>query len=183
MIQHKLRMISSGYLPYKDMDNRDCFHDFAENPKIEWLKAALNAVPDVRAIFFHVYTHTGELLCRLLAQEKISHAWLHGGISSSAQDKAVYNFQQGHAQILVLNAASGNAGLDFKVADWQCYVESPTSAIQRQQSEGRALGMRDGRQLLMDDLICSKIEQKVLDYVAEGRDLLYEFIFNPRELL
>jgi hypothetical protein len=182
-IYTQLRSVASGYLPYKDDEGRTRYYEFPQNPKMEWLAEAFSAAPGVRAILFHVYTHTGDMLCRMLSNKKISHTWLHGGITSPQQNKAVSDFQTGKAQVLVINAASGNAGLDFKVADWQCYVESPSSAIQRQQSEGRALGDRGGRPLLMDDLVSAKVELKVLDYVKQGRDLLQTVIFNPEELL
>jgi SNF2 family DNA or RNA helicase len=180
----KLRMISSGYLKFQDDAGAARIVEFATNPKMDWIEELLESCPGLRAIFYYMYDHTGVLLCRLCTKLKISHSWMHGGITSQKQYKAIADFQTGKAQVLVINALSGNAGIDLSVADYQGYVESPSDGIQRAQSEARALGSaRGSRQLMMDDIIVSTVERRVLENVKEGRDLLQSMIFDPSELL
>jgi hypothetical protein len=181
-IIHTLRQISSGYQPFTDDDGVIHINEFARNPKIEWLEELVEAGgTEFRGILFHMYTHTGDLLVRMLQRKGVTHSWLRG---DSKQLKAVADFQSGKAQWIVAQAASGNAGLDLSMADYQCYVESPSAAIMRQQSEARALGSaRQGRRLLMDDLICSTVDERALTMAQAGRDLLQEIIFDPATLL
>jgi SNF2 family DNA or RNA helicase len=112
----------------------------------------------------------------LVAQAGIKYTWLYG--ETKDKDGALQAFRTGDAQVLIANTASGGVGIDLQMADYQCFVETPVSPIVRAQAEARALGPgRAGRALFMDDLVCAPIEERILGFLREGRDLLQEIVF------
>jgi SNF2 family DNA or RNA helicase len=170
----RLRMISSGYLPYTDDELSEHVLHFPHPSKLDWLRDLLMELGDVPTVIFHEYTHTGLLICKLLTELKIKHSWLYG----QARDKGAARraFVDGNAQVLVANTATGGTAIDLNRADYLLFFESPTSPIVRQQAEARPLGERGQRVLIMDDLVSSPVDKRVLDFISEGKDILRTLI-------
>lgn len=172
---HRLRQISSGYLPYVDDEGEERLVAFPHSAKFEWLEAFLDeAPPGMPMLFFHDYIHTGRLICEALKARKLGHVWMRG--DGQDKTKLVKAFQVGNAQIMVANAKSGGISVDLNRTDYMCYFESPVSPITRAQSEARPLAERSGRLLTLDDLVCSPMDKRVLEFIKEGKDLMHEVV-------
>jgi superfamily II DNA or RNA helicase len=173
----RLRQIAAGHVPFVDDQGAAGIAPLPHNPKLEWLAEFFAEMPpEAKVVLFHEFTYTGKLLCNLVAQAGIKYTWLYG--ETKDKDGALQAFRTGDAQVLIANTASGGVGIDLQMADYQCFVETPVSPIVRAQAEARALGPgRAGRALFMDDLVCAPIEERILGFLREGRDLLQEIVF------
>ena len=116
-------------------------------------------------LFFHDYVHTGRLICNVLKARKLSHVWMPG--DGQDKTKLVNAFQNGNAQIIVANAKSGGISVDLNRADYMCYFESPVYPLPEHGAEARPLAERNGRLLTLDDLVCSPMDRRVLDFIKE----------------
>ena len=76
-------------------------------------------------------------------------------------------------RIFVVNSKSGGTALNLQIANYVIYFESPVSAIVRSQSEKRCHRTGQTKRTFIYDLIVGgSIEEKVLEYVKEGKNLL-----------
>lgn len=176
----KLRMISSGYMPFVDDQGRRRYVRFPQSAKRDYLRNLLSELGDdlPPMVIFHEYQETGRLLCDLLAELKIGHAWLYGGTKKSEKGSIIRDFQAGAFPILVSNTGTGGTGVDMNRADYLYYYETPTSPIIRRQSQDRPMGERNGRPLCRDDLVCSAVERQILDYLTQGKDMQAAFLLG-----
>lgn len=173
-----LRQISSGFRPSNEEDEK--YVDFLEAAKFDWVEEFLDDLdPQIKCVFFHEFVHTGERLGYILERKKIRYVRLWGG----SRDREAYrrHFQEGDSQILIANHATGGVGADFSAADYMCFFESPPSVIARRQAEARPLG-RGERPLVTDDLICSRVEKRILELHREGADIAALFSGSGRDV-
>jgi len=176
----RLRQIASGFLPFVDNSGASRIVNFESSAKLEWISSFLEEYDGVtQCVIFHEFVHSGQMICERLKRAKISHAWLHGGTKNPKL--AIESFQKGRARFLVANTAKGGTSINLPMADYLLFYECPTSPTVRQQAESRPLARGD-RVLLLDDLVCSPVERKILGYVQEGRDML-SVILHSRSLL
>jgi len=175
----KLRMIASGYVPFVDEQGAQHIIHFANSVKLAWLREFVAELePGMQCLIFHEYIHTGELICKTLDECKITNAWLHGDTKNKPVEIA--RFKSGAAQILVANAATGGTSIDLPQADYLCFFESPCSPITRAQAQARPMARGD-RPLIIDDLVCAPIEDKILDFINEGDNLLSTVLRGSRK--
>jgi hypothetical protein len=177
----RLRQISSGYLPFRTEDGHESILR-CSSAKMDWIQELIEqAPPEVKIIIFHDFIETGKLLTAHLTKCKIKHSWLYSGTKDKSA--AVKDFQTGAVNVFVAHPASGGVGIDLSMADYLVFLESPVSPTIRQQAEARPLGdKRGGRCLMVDDIICSPVEQRILDCVKEGKDLLAEIIYHGADM-
>jgi hypothetical protein len=177
----RLRQIASGFLPFENAAGAERIVEFPDAVKFVWLEDFLRSelADDLQIVIFHSFTPTGERICRLLDKLKIPYDWLWGGTKDRPALQA--RFKSGKSRVLVSNTAAGGMSIDLSVADYLLFFESPPSVIQRRQAEARPLA-RGSRPLVMDDMVCAKIEQKILDFAAEGEDLRQALLRDPKKL-
>jgi superfamily II DNA or RNA helicase len=176
----RLRQVASGYLPFVDDMGHERVVHFPDAAKFVWLEDFLPEIPnDLQCIIFHEFIATGERICQILRKLKISHEWLRGG--TRERPALLTRFQSGQSQILVANTATGGMSIDISAADYMIFFESPASVIIRKQAEARPLS-RGNRPLVMDDIVCAPIEQKLLDFVLEGESLRDALLKDPKGL-
>ena len=176
----RLRQVASGFLPFVNDQGEERVVDYTDAAKFVWLDDFVSNIPqDMQCIIFHEFIHTGERICQLLAKHKITHEWLHGGVKD--RPGLLARFQSGKSQILVSNTAAGGMAVDLSAADYLCFFESPASVIIRKQAEARPLA-RGGRPLILDDLVCAPVEQKLLDFVLQGQNLRNALLRDPKKL-
>ncbi len=176
----RLRQIASGFLPFVAPDGSTRILDFAHSSKLAWLLDFAEELPsDVQCVIFHEFTHSGELICKTLTAAKVPHVWIHGGVRE--RKPLLDAFASKKARILVANTVTGGTAIDLANADYLCFFESPVSPIVRQQAEARPLN-RGKRLLMVDDLVCAPVEDRVLGFVREGKDLMAELVHRPQLL-
>lgn len=172
----RLRQVSSGYLPFTNADGSEFTYRIPKSAKMEWIEGLLDELPeDIPMIFLYQFDYTGQMLCDLLAKRDIPHTWLWG--KSKDKEGAVRDFRSGKVNVIVMNCASGDVGIDLSRADYMCFVEGPVSPTVRAQVEARPQSAAK-RPLIIDDLVCSPVERKILLYVKEGKALLAKTVFN-----
>jgi SNF2 family DNA or RNA helicase len=117
------------------------------------------------------------MLTKTFKKEKIESRWLYGGTKDKV--KTVSDFvKKPDVRVLVANSASGATGLNLQVAHYVVFFESPVDPIIRDQAERRAWARGDSQdKVFFYDLVMAKsIENKVLSYVKEGKDLHAEIM-------
>jgi SNF2 family DNA or RNA helicase len=173
----RMRQISSGFLPFVSDDGEERVVRFP-SAKLAWLDELLTVMADdIQMIIFHEFILSGDGITALLKKHKLAHGWLYGGAKNKAQ--IIKDFQTGKTRILVANTAAGGMAIDLPQADYMLFYESPVAPITRQQAEARPLG-RGAKPLVIDDLICSPIDRKVLGFVKEGKEALNSLIHDKR---
>ena len=164
----RMRQIASGFMPYNDEHGKERMVQFESNPKLEWLSELFDSLPDgLPVVIFHEYIKSGEMISNLLTAKKREHVCFNGRQNDPT---LIEQFRAGHVNTLVANTRSGGLSIDLRRAEYLCYFESPCSPTVRKQSESRPLARGD-RPLIIDDLICSPVEHRILDMLQEGRDL------------
>lgn len=177
----QLRQIASGFLTFVNNAGEKRTYVFPQSAKLEWIAEFLEEYDgSTQCVIFHEFIRSGALICDRLARAKIAHRWLHGGIKD--RKEVISAFQAGKARILVANTATGGLSVDLPMADYLLFFESPVSPTIRLQAEARPMA-RGNRPLLLDDLICSPIERRVLGFVQEGKDMLSAILRDPKLLL
>lgn len=176
----RMRQVASGFLPFTAGDGDKMQLEFKNTPKLEWLQALFEEFPEgIQGVIFHEFTKSGRDICAVAKAAKRTHSWLYGGSTEKEAAEALRSFQAGESQFLIANHSKGGTGIDLPMADWLGFYESPVSPTIRTQAAGRPLA-RGERPLLMDDLVCAPVEARILEFIAEGQDMLSQFVFRDR---
>lgn len=175
----RLRQISSGYLPFIDNAGNERIITFPYNPKVAWLSDLFEEKPSIQIIIFHEFTRSGQMICDVLKEAGVSHGWLYGATRNTAE--VVQKFNSGESRVLVANTAKGGLSIDLPTADYIVFFESPTSPVVRQQAEARPMS-RGSKLLMIDDMVTSGVELKILSFIKEGRDLLASLVHDRKGL-
>jgi superfamily II DNA or RNA helicase len=174
----RLRQIASGFTSYVRDDGETAIVDF-DSAKLNWLTALLEDLQsDVPTVIFHDFIHSGDRICAMLDRIKIPHARIWGGTKDRMGE--VNKFRQGKVPVLVANSRTGGTSIDLLKCDYMCFYESPVSPIERAQATARPLSIaRGNRPLVIDDLVCSPIERRILDFIKQGKDLHSALMRRP----
>jgi SNF2 family DNA or RNA helicase len=178
----RLRQIASGFLPFDNEAGERRVIDFPDAAKFVWLGDLLDdpdTIGDMQIAIMHEFIHTGERICKLLDERRLSYDWLHG--STKDRPQLLERFKSGQTQILVANTATGGMSIDLSTADYLLFFESTASVIVRRQAEARPLA-RGSRPLVMDDLVCAPIEQKLLNFLDQGEGLREALLRHPQDM-
>ncbi len=176
----RLRQVASGYLPFTDKEGRPAYAMFDDSPKLSWLQDFLeNAPENMPVLIFCEFIQSGVLLTELLKKMKIPHGWLYGMTKNRAE--VINDFKTNKTRVLVANTVAGGLSVSFNHVDYVCYYESPCSPIIRRQSEDRPADRPVDRALFIDDLVCAPIEEKILGFVKEGKDLLSSLLHKGQD--
>ena len=176
----RLRQISSGFVSFSDDEGEQRLVTLSNNAKLEWLAEFIAEYDGTTpCVIFHEFTRSGQIICDFLTKHKLKHAWLYG----KTKDRAgtLRKFTEGKLNFLVANTVTGGTAIDIPRADYMLFYESTTNPITRQQAEARPLA-RGARVLLMDDVVCSPVERKILKYIGEGKDMLSAIVRDRNTL-
>jgi hypothetical protein len=175
----RLRQISSGFLPYTNDNGDSRVLFFKSASKLEWIEEFLEEIHrNAKIIIYHDFIPSGQMICNHLKLIKVPHLWLYGGTKDKTSTVRKFQTSKTH-NVLVTNPAVSELALDFSVADYMCFFESPLSPIVREQAEARPMSpLRAGRPLNIDDLVCSAVERRILGFIREGKTLLADLIYN-----
>lgn len=172
----RLRQISSGFMPFADDEGEKHLVKLPCS-KLEWLEDFLeNVDPDLQFIIYHDFVASGKRIAEVLEKRGISYVRLWGGTKNRGE--VLEAFKSGKAKVFVANAAAGSMSIDLPEADYILYYESPTSAIVRKQSQDRPMS-RGAKLLLVDDLVSSPVERRILTFVREGKNVMAELQKQP----
>ena len=180
----KMREISSGFVNFIEKKGDEKIQhqiEFADNPKLELLIEKIQEIPDgCKAIIFHDFTYSGEVITKALKKLKIEHRWVYGGTPNKKKIQYIQEFKLNpDVGILILNAASGALGLNLQVANFCFFYESPVDPMTRDQAEARIIRTGQTKPTFIIDLvIINSKDEDILGFIKEGRNLLQELIEN-----
>jgi len=168
----RMRQCASGFLALRADDESRIEVQFRDNPKLDALRELVLGKED-KLLVFHEFIRSGVLIERMLAQAKIGYAALRGGTKDPAGEYGRF-LRDPHCRVFVLNNRLGSEAINPQyVCRRAVFYESPVSPIQREQAEGRV--HRPGQRwttFIYDLTVRGTVEEKILRYVREGRDLL-----------
>lgn len=168
----KARMICSGFIEFTNDDGERQVIEFKNNPKLEALIDFVKSTPsDTKIIVGKEYIRSGIIISNRLKKEKIKHVVLDS--TTKNRSVVIKSFQHDpDCKIIIMNCLSGGFGLNLQMARYLLFYESPTSPITRKQTEKRM--HRTGQKhhtFVYDFYIKGKVEEKILGFIAEGKDL------------
>lgn len=176
------RGITAGYLKAEDEDG-PILQTFEQCPKLDDLESVvLGFASNEKFIVFYEYTDTGRAICTRLAKLKIKYAWLWGGTLNPAEILKQFQSNTG-PQALVSNSKSGSTSLNLQVANRVLFFESPSSPIVREQAERRVRPRLQARVFVYDFQAAGTLDQTVLEYVREGKDLKESILSGKTSVL
>lgn len=167
----RARMITSGFLAAR-IDDERVEIAFKDNPKQDALRELIQALPSGRKmIVFHFFIRTGALIQNTCKEEGINCLRLYG--ETKDQACVVREFQNGKMPVMAINYRAGSEALNLQVADYVVFFESPESPIVRQQAEKRIRPEMFKRRVWYHDLVIrDSVDERILDFIKEGKDLL-----------
>lgn len=182
----RMRQLSSGFLGFRD-DTTDERAEvaFDENPKLDRLLELLEALPeDRKAIVFYEFTWSGRRIYEALKERGLGAVWLWSGTKDSTAALSRF-MDKSDCQVVVLQNRVGAYSLDgLQVANYALFYESPVSVIDRSQAEKRLHRSGQERRVFQYDLVVTgTCDQKILDFHAEGADILAALNGDPRRVL
>ena len=175
----RMRQISSGFMGYEDDETgQKAKFEFPDNPKLDSLLSLLQSIdPEHKVIVFVDFNYSGERILRALKEIKIKAGLLYGKTKNVEQVRDAF-VKDKNEQVLILQNRMG-VGLNVQVARYGIYYESPVSAIDRVQCDGRFIRQHSLYKTVFsyDLLMKGTVDEQILHYHKEGGDL-YESIIK-----
>jgi len=180
----RMRQCASGFLSLAADDDSRIEVRFGENPKIEAVRQLLLDSPiNSKWLVFYEYNASGLFLSQLLDEMKISYGRIWGG-AKDVPGTFEYFLSNRFCRVLLLNNRLGTEGINPQHACSRAIVyECPIESIRRQQLIKRLV--RPGQKhpvFIYDLLMRGTVEEKILQYVTEGRDLLKSILDGSEAL-
>jgi SNF2 family DNA or RNA helicase len=181
----RMRQIASGFVGFKDDETGERAQiEFAHNPKLDLLMALIEQVPsDQKMVIFHEFTWSGARICQALTKLKIEFGWLWSGTKDWTQIKEAFK-DNPNFRVIVANWKKASMGLNLQSASYMFFYESPVSAIERYESEGRIY--RNGQKrksMIYDVMVKDSVDERIREFHAEGRDLYKALVDNPATII
>ena len=159
------------------------FPEMNPSPKEKELVVLLHEQVEGRqsqAIVFTQWTRMAELIAEILKNEKLSFAYLHGGVDSREREILVREFQAGKHKIF-LSTDAGGVGLNLQAASLVINFDLPWNPAKLDQRISRAhrLG-QEGPVNVINLLMSGSIEENLVR-ILERRKRLFHEVFSAWE--
>lgn len=129
VLRMKLKQMCNGFLFYRKFDEVTCKETSAqillENPKIPVLKKLVTELDT--GIIYTQFDHDIKVISELLDSLHISYVCVNGKTKDS--ETLINEFKKGKVDFLVIQAVSGNAGLDLQNTNNMIFYSLPDSYI------------------------------------------------------
>jgi SNF2 family DNA or RNA helicase len=141
---------------------------------------------DRKAVVFYDYTWSAKQITSSLSfLLDIKHIWLWSGTKNPR--KQLHRFMTDpDCRVALINNKVGAFSLDGlqEVANYLFFYESPVGVIEREQAERRVRRQGQKRKVFQYDLIVpGSVDDRILDFHKEGRDLMATIRKDPTVLL
>lgn len=180
----RMRQISSGFIGFKDDETGERAQlEFAVNPKLDRLLELILEMPEDRKfVIFHEYTYSGRRISAALKEAKIRHGWLWGGSKNGRELIHKFDSNPGYRG-LVINHKLGAMSLNLQSANYQFDYENPVSVIDKDQMDKRCFREGQTRPGFIYELTAEgTMDQRILDFHAQGADLMNALLRDPYKL-
>lgn len=185
----RMRQICSGFVALKeDVDDESKAARiqlaFKDNPKLDSLLELLDEMPDdSKAIVFYEFTYSAKLIGEALKKKKIPFGWLWAGTKNWPEIKKQFDTDP-EFRILLNQHKKGGMGLNLQAADYTIFYESPVSALERDEAEGRNYRQGQTKPVMVYDIIMKdSIDEQILAYHKEGNSLFKALVADPNKVL
>lgn len=181
----RMRQLSSGFMVMRTEDGGERLEvKFRDNPKLQRLLELLEAVPEGRkAVVFYEFTFSGKWITDTLRDADLGDfIWLWSGTRDPSQELRDF-VADPDVTIAVVNNRIGAYSIDeLKAANYLFFYESPVSVLDREQAEKRVLRQGQQYHVFQYDLVVrDTVDEKILQFHREGRDLMRELTAAPEE--
>lgn len=184
----RMRQLSSGFIGLKDDETGEKAEiEFEQSPKLEWLMDFLDTFPDNRKVLiFYQYTVSGRRISREIKEQfEVDPVWLWSGTKNAGKEIERFMYDDA-TPFCVVNNQVGAYSLDgLQVANYEIFFESPVSVIDREQAERRIIrqGQKHSKCFLYDPIVLDTVDERILDFHKEGKDLFEAVLANPARVL
>jgi SNF2 family DNA or RNA helicase len=178
----RMRQCCSGFIALKADDSTRIQVQFKVNAKLERLREFVQDKDD-KILVYHEFIRSGEMIEDMLREEKIKFASLRGSTKDPGAEYRRF-IEDPKCQVFVLQNRLGSEAINPQaVVRRAVFYEAPVSPITRSQAEGRIYRPGQKHTAFIYDL-CARgtIEQKVLRYIKEGKDLLKAILSGAETL-
>lgn len=186
----RMRQCASGFLSLKPEDDylsaeRIQFR-VKNNPKLEALRALVeDRIAGRKFIVYHHFRYSGQMIAELLRELKVNYAEVRGGMKNTPQEFQRFMTDK-KCQALIANTQVGSEAINPQsICNIEIYFESPDDPITRNQAERRVRrsGQKEGHVLIYDIVAKGTIEEKLLRYHREGKNLLQAIMVGDESLI
>lgn len=186
----RLRQITSGFIGLPgDATSPKMELDLPDNPKLDLLETGLQEFPSedkvVISCEFVPSLHKVVALLRKIKKETKAR-WTIGTLYGGSKDKTIWRrFQDDpNMKYFVIISVSGGTSIDLYAANRLIFYESPVRPDIRHQTEKRIDRTGQTKRTYIYDYIGQRsIDEKILEYNKEGRDLFRDLLVNPYDML
>ncbi len=171
------RQISAGFVSFKDEEENRLQIVFKENAKLDSLMDYVTraSIKD-KVVIFVEFTPSGDMIAERLTKAGIKFERLYSGTKDKIAAKNTF-VNDKDCKVLVANSRSGSVNLNLQCADHELFYESPVSPIVRAQAEKRApRGSKTNTTFIVDFIVKNSVDEDVLEFIAEGKDLFKHII-------
>lgn len=183
----RMRQLSSGFIGLRDDETGErAAIEFDRSPKLEWLLDFVDVFPDNRKLLiFYEFTVSGRRIAREIHERfDTNPVWLWSGTKNASReiDRFIYDDD---TRFCVVNNHVGAYSLDgLQVANYEVFFESPVSVMDREQAQRRIWRQGQTRKsFFYDPVVKDTVDEKILEFHAEGRDLFKALLVDPSKLL
>lgn len=185
----RMRQITSGFIGFKD-DETDTRAEvaFDRNPKMEKLFDLIEELPLMRkACVFYEFTWSAKQMIERLKKDykDIDFIWLWAGTKDSRKELNKFAKNE-NCRLAIIQNRVGAYSLDGlqDVSNYMFIYESPASVIDREQLERRLIRQGQKRKVFLYDLVVEKsVDERILEFHKEGKDIMREVRKDPKALL
>ena len=186
----RMRQCASGFLSLKPEDDDESLERiqvrFPQNPKLDALRALIvDKIAGRKFIVYHHFRFSGRMISDLLDELKIGYAAIRGGMKDVRGEFTRFMMEK-KCQALIANTQVGSEAINPQsVCNIEIYFESPEDPITRTQAERRVRrsGQKASHVLIYDLVVKGTIEEKLLQYHREGRNLLKAVMSGDETLI
>ena len=175
----KLRQLSSGFMTLHGDDSDKIQIKFDGNPKLEALIDLIESMPaSFKAVVFHHFIYTNQLISDRLKELKIPHARVWGGARDPIGQLQLFKSDPS-VRVLVINVRSGFESLTSQFANYLVFFEQPDNPIDRQQAERRVWRPGQEKRVLIYDLLCRQTKDSALHASNRAGENLLRIDYVP----
>ncbi len=176
----RMRQVSSGFLGIKNDDTGEKVKiEFPVTPKIDEVMLLMEQIPErARIVIYYEYIWTGNKISAELKRAKITHTRLWSGQKNKRGAVRSFRREDG-PRVMLVNNHSGATSMNFQIASYEIFVESPVSPINRQQAERRIRrpGQKSKRVRIIDIIARSagsnhSVDERIIESCERGQNLL-----------
>lgn len=170
----RMRQISSGFLGYTDDETGDrAKFAFDDNPKLESLISKIQSVAGkYKVVVFHEFIYSGDRIAAELDRLKIGYARAGSGTKSRVKEERLRFTRDDDCRVFILSNRMSQ-GPNLQCAKYAEFYESPVDPKARKQARRRVERQHSqhDKVFIMDYVVRGTYDQRVLDHLAEGKDL------------